>query len=268
MRRLLSIWASPPERGDDVGSAPNGAPADAAAERFIIFVNTLPKSASRFVVHSLRRAYRAKTAVIVGGQFPNAAMSRGVLQRLRSGTFIAQEHVAPDHFNRMVIEEQIPRMILHVRDPRQVIISWAHHLDEQIAKGNRIALATRQIPADYASYPLAQKLDFVIDNHLSMFANWLRTWCKVLDGGTLRIPVLLTRFEDMTANPAGFFARIVAFYGVEPANPIDPSRPEPGQMHFRAGKVDEWRTVMDSAQKNRAHDIIGGDLLRYYGWVP
>lgn len=180
--------------------------------RRIFFLNTLPKSASRFITDTLREGYRAKFAVTAGGQFPNSVLSRGVLQRLRSGYHVTQEHLFPTKYNRLVLEEQVDRMVLHVRDPRQALLSWMHHLDKQFSENKRVPLQILGVREDYPNLLPREKLDYVIKNHLDYFAGWLAAWRDVLDKGGLAIPVQLTRFEDMKADPLAFFQRIVNFY--------------------------------------------------------
>ena len=224
----------------------------------------MPKSASRSIVHTLSEVYGTKFSVTAGGQFPNAVLSRGVFQRLRYGRHISQEHIFPDFYNKLILEDQLERMVFHVRDPRQALISWVHHLQTEFEKQNVLPLRVLKMPEEYPEYSVQKKLNYVIEHHLLFFSGLLEAWRMALP--SMEIPVLLSRYEDMTEAPVKFFQRIIDFYEIEPREPLVVRQPELGVRHFRSGKVDEWREVATPAQQKKMNAIIGADLLTHYGW--
>lgn len=242
-------------------------PAPPVPPRRLIFLNALPASASRFIAQALIRGFDARPVVVTGGQFPTAALSRRILTRIRSGAHIAQESIQPDAFNRLVLDECVDSMVLHVRDPRQVALAWVQHLQGQIEKGNLAGMRAMGVPADFPGYPAERKLDFVIHNHLAGFAGWLARWREALVEGGLQTRVLLTRFDDMKADPEALLDRIAAFHDIDPAR-LKGDPPEPGRTRQDRGGHEEWRSAMTPAQQAATHRHLPPDLLSYYGWAP
>ena len=120
------------------------------------------------------------------------------------------------------------------------------------------------MPDEYKAYSIEKKLDYVIEHHLQFFVDWLRAWRTALP--SMAIPVLTTRFEDMKENPTNFFEHIIEFLEIKPLEPLVIDQPEPGVMHYRVGKVDEWREIATPDQQTKMNNIIGADLFDYFGW--
>ena len=92
--------------------------------------------------------------------------------------------------------------MLHVRDPRQAVLSWTHHLDS-ISKDKGSALwldvVVPSLPKDYFDFPFERKLDWQIQHHLPHLMNWCEQWKSVIEKRTDDL-FLLTTFEELAGD--------------------------------------------------------------------
>lgn len=93
---------------------------------------------------------------------------------------------------------------------------------------------------------------------------WMQQWVTVLD--SKRFDILVTRFEDLQANPMDFFVKIFNFYELD-VMPVLLGF-QKGRYHHRLGLVDEWKTVLSASQIQRMQELIPSSLLEKFGWEP
>ncbi len=169
-------------------------------------------------------------------------------------------------------------VIYIVRNPLDVAVSYGHHsgrpLEEMVARLNDEAWSTEGT-RDRPSTQLAQR-----------FLSWsghVRSWID-----TSALPVLVTRYEDLLAEPPAAFTAIVRFAGL----PVDPERLrkaleetlfdrlqaqeaesgfaerrlEATRPFFGQGRPGGWRSELSPAL---AHRIIEAhrDTMRRFGYL-
>ena len=92
-----------------------------------ILLNTMPKSGSVYILKSLAKIVDLKTKHC--GDPSNGRLSDKDLTAFSTGGFVVQNHLALSAENLQILEQLKPRMVLHLRDPRQAMLSWLHHVD-------------------------------------------------------------------------------------------------------------------------------------------
>jgi hypothetical protein len=158
-------------------------------------------------------------------------------------------------------------MQVHVRDPRQVMISWFHFFPHVARELDPVQALHHGVPDDYFERSAERQLDWLIDNWLRWTIDWIEGWVQAEREPWFKTKLLFTTFEDMIADPKAFFDRILDFYGVERDLFVHPSKPEhQGDRNFRLGEVDEWRRVLTPDQQKRASGLIPLSLYRRFGW--
>lgn len=165
-----------------------------------------------------------------------------------------------------------------VRDPRDVAISFAHHvgqgIDRVIARMNdaRTNLVSQETQ-------LSEQLPQFLGDWSGHVAGW-----RTAPGAR---PTLLVRYEDMKADPAGQLRRIAAYVdwpvtdeGVRHAVEATRfetlrameeklgfrERPDSAQRFFRSGKAGGWREVLTAAQAE-AIQAAHGAMMRELGYL-
>ncbi len=112
------------------------------------FLNTMPKSGSVFLADHLASLYRTPFARIGVDSFPRSLVIPGRAEVLAQGGLWDQMHLDASPENLDQLERAgIRKIYLHVRDPRQATLSWAHHLESADMTGGNAVLSRGVVEA-------------------------------------------------------------------------------------------------------------------------
>ena len=85
------------------------------------------------------------------------------------GGFVSQNHLAPSPENLQILQHFKLKMVLHLRDPRQALLSWIHYL-HYITHGNdtseQLLYFTPRTPFGYFELSLSRQIDWQIENYM------------------------------------------------------------------------------------------------------
>lgn len=153
----------------------------------------------------------------------------------------------------------VGHVIVHVRDPRQIIVSLAHHLSKYKAQFGAI-----EGFATVADRSLVERVDFLIREILPDRVNWMRGWLKARN----QLAIGFTTYEMFASQPAQFLDVLLSHYHGDTRffNAEAAHGPTGVDGHFRMGSIDEWRGVLTRGQINEMNRIVGDDLLTTFGW--
>ncbi len=252
-------------------------------ERFPgIFINTIPKSGSLSIW----------TGLYGGLDIPRARLGTKLrslkydvvhpekAEKLAKGNLVAQEHLIAAPHNLDALEKAgIDKVVVHVRDPRQAMLSWVHHIDTLSSENglhileyplcdNYFSLSREdQISCpSYFDKDFSRKVDVHLENYFPILIDWLMSWVELADNPNKRIKVLFTFFEDLKFKPDDFYLNILKFYEIDPAKFSMPNAPKKGISHFRKGQVDEFRQVFTPEQLEKATRMMPDILFEKFGW--
>jgi hypothetical protein len=200
------------------------------------------------------------------GTVPRDRVVASAVRQLAQGGGIARSHMSADNLPDLTANG-IKRLNLHVRDPRQVVVSWVHHIRRMSdAEFHWSALRyDPPIPAEFRRWHLLRQLDWAVYNYLPGQLQWLEDWAAALDRGPA-IPVLLSRFEDFVHDRHSFFDTIWNFLGISGIRvPSLRWQSAATMRNFRIGSTDEWREVLSATQMRSFEDRIE-PLAKYFGW--
>jgi hypothetical protein len=237
-----------------------------------IFVNSIPKSGTVFSGLALTRGLGLEPSSFSSGQFPYHLVDVAALARFAKGGCCAQGHVDASAVNLQSLGAFLTRWVVHIRDPRSVLLSWVHHISRIFeARSNgqyEHLLIFPAPPNEYYERPFGERIDWNIDNFLPAVVRWTRDWLAVCDSGEHNI--LLTTYSELVLSERAFIDRILAFYGIERSRLSWPEIPRTmSDSHFRTGTEDEWLSVLSQDQLARSTAAIGKDLLERFNWpVP
>ena len=95
-----------------------------------ILISTVPKSGSNFIVESLHAMTSVERLKGDLGLFPRDNLDIRVIDKLTIGNAFVKGHFPASDFNLNLIQSYRLPILIHLRDPRQVLLSWLHHVDK------------------------------------------------------------------------------------------------------------------------------------------
>jgi len=234
-----------------------------------VLLNTLPKSGSVFLSLTLSKSLGIPLQYVGDPYALVAQISLEKMHVFASGSFVSPNHLAPSTENLEILDHFACRLVLHVREPRQALLSWIHHLD-RIGCGDIrsevLLWCPPRLPAGYFTWNFPRKLDWQIDNYLPRLIDWLVRWVRIHDEA--RIPVLLTTYGDLS-DIGDLCRRICDFCGIARGQFSLVDVPKTIDNHFRLGDDSEWRRIYSSEQVERATAKLPPGFAHRFRWfVP
>ncbi len=234
----------------------------------LMVISTLPKSASESIWNQLAEGLGLAQCYLSLGLFPDCCLVPARVAEAARGGLVTKEHIAPTAHNLATLAQSgIERVIVHHRDPRQATLSWVHFARDDVNRRLMAPLWRKIVPpAQVLGGDLGGQIDWCIENFLPLLIRFLEDW-RAADADPERpISALFMSFEGFRTEPAGYFERVLEFYGV--ARERFAAEAQAEVVHLRKGEIDEWRGVFTEAQRRRAWDSIPGDLAEAFGWQP
>jgi GNAT superfamily N-acetyltransferase len=237
-------------------------------ERCLLFA-VLPKSGSLYAFDTLAAGLSLDKVTICAHKFPQETINPQLVARLTVPGTICHTHADGRIGNLAPINTFLERMVVHVRDPRQAMLSAVHFLNDlRVRTGaSQVAGFGLPLPHDYFGLSLTEQIDFMIEHGLPEFVRWIESWLDAAANPLLRTRLLFTRYEDLHAAPGAFFQSILDFYEVSwQSAQFEPPAAVSGSRHFRKGMTDEWRSVLTSRQREAACALVPRRVLERFGW--
>jgi Sulfotransferase domain len=224
------------------------------------------KSASEFIRENLICALDAPEIEISIGTVPRDRITPSAVQQIAKGGAVSRSHTSADNLAEL-IANGVERLVLHVRDPRQVTVAWVHHVrrysDAEFR--NFSQRYNPPVPAEIRQWDFSRQIDWAVDNYMPGQLQWLEDWVAALDKSP-PITVMVSTFEEFLQSPSALFCRISDFFGVPEIQVPNLDEQSPAAMrNFRLGRVDEWRDVLTPRQMDSCKTRVE-PLARRFGW--
>lgn len=234
-----------------------------------ILVVTIPKSGTAFTNLMLARGLGLEAASISFGYFPYYLVDIRKLPSFIEGGSVASAHFEPSPVNLQSLTYFITKWVVHVRDPRSVVLSWVHHMNRLYGErhnGRYEHLFVYPAPAEaYYGWSFGRQVDWNIEHFLPSVVAWMRSWLATCD--SRRYDILLTSFSELARDELSYIHKILEFYAIPQALFRRPHIEKTVQgSHFRAGLEDEWMMAFSPEQIAKATAMIGRDLIERFGW--
>jgi hypothetical protein len=231
-----------------------------------LLLNTMPKSGSVFLMHTLSETLGCGRLHLGSMYSLIDQISLEKMQAFAKGGWVAQDHLAPSLENLQMLKHFGCAMVLHVRDPRQAMVSWLHHLDRVHREQGEepLLLVAPRPPSRYFTWDFIDKIDWQIDHYLPQAIDWLVRWLTVYDGR--EIPILLTDYRELSGDADRLCHRICSFYGIAAEELRFVDIPKTIENHFRLADDEEWLRVLTPAQIERVNALLPAELANRFGW--
>ncbi len=229
-----------------------------------IYINAIPKSASDHVAEMMISIAKYRRENLTRGHFPDEYFYSVILNNTEpDDRWLFKQHLSPTVANLDTYKRITNKLVLHLRDPREVILSWVHHLDADYKPD-------RKLVDGYYSKSFEEKLDWNIENTLPKIIAWIQGWLEIKeqeDNKPNGLKIMITTYDEMLKDELALFKKIIKFYDLSTyaLNNYQPI-PKTQARHFRRGDRNEWRTVFSTEQKQKMAAIIPADLLKRFKW--
>ena len=156
----------------------------------------------------------------------------------RRGGCICVQHInASDDNIRLLKKFNINKFIIHIKDPRQSLLSWTFMIDELFDKGqinSFLSLSKPSLPDNYFSMNFNDKVLWQSLNYYKNFENWILNWLKYKN----LFDIKFTFYEQLQENPNQFFKSLFKFYQIKYSHLKFPKLNK--NINFRKGSTNEW----------------------------
>lgn len=239
---------------------------DAGGDRESILMVSIPKSGTVYLHELIVAGLGLKPITVSNGYFPEDQLRVEELEEFKRGDRIASVHIDPSPVNLQLLDWYVRRWVVHIRDPRSVMLSWTHHTEQLFQGGSNHLLlkATPVPPPAYHAMSLVERIDWQMDHFLPSVVAWTKDWVRLADRYSDRI--LLTEFSELKNNEQELMNRIARHCGHASGDYRHAAPDKTMAVHFRRGELDEWRRVFTIEQRRRAEQLIPLEYRVRFGW--
>lgn len=205
-----------------------------------------------------------------------------LMQHIREGG-ISHAHLSPRIENLIMLHcSGIKKLVVHVRDPRQIILSsayWYDKLYQQSTSENdqlNLMLLENNLGANYFNLSFDAKFEVLLERRLPLVLSFIEDWLRVSEDPRWNFKILFTTFEDFKTKREAFYRAILDFYGI-PQEKFHLPEQEPtpdtdyfnkkNNLYFRKGSLDEWRRIYSPAQVATINGLIPSYVFERFGWA-
>lgn len=241
-----------------------------------IFIVAIMKSASEHIVEVLKNGLSYERVMV----FSCRRVDQGVINSNMVAFFETKHAIGKQHFNAPnitikafkndVLDESLYRkysnkLVVHFRDPREVLLSWVHHLSETKSTGG----FSIEPPNDFYNWKLQRKVDWAIEHSLPNLVLWTKAWMDYIEEQKLKkdgLQILVTTYDEFKKDELAFYKRILSFYNIPESEFTYQPIPKEKAIHFRKADSSEWRSVFTSAQKDKIANMVPDNVLQHFRW--
>lgn len=229
----------------------------------------LPKSASATIHQWLINGTGASPLRISLQHYIDDRLIESWVHDFTSGGALSGPHLPASPENVAIFGALTNRLpiTVHVRDPRQAAFSQVHHLRKYASTPGESEWYSfaRGLPEAFRTGDTERQMDFGVDHVLPRYVDWIQNWLRAAEVLSVRF----TTYESFVADRKALIEGILSFHGV-PAEAWSWKRAlgDGGStdLHFRSGRIDDWRAGFTPAQTERANAAVPDSLLDRFGW--
>lgn len=236
-----------------------------------IIFNTVPKSASVYISTVLSHGLNSDFVKIAPGYFPHDHLLYGQLDNFyKQKNAVTKAHLDASSFNIQMLRKFTDRIVVQLRDPREVLLSWIHYVQRIHDEGKIEYLYhfSPTPPEEHYTWPVSKQVDWNIEYFLPSTVTWMQDWLNFKEHEDLNpngFKVLVTTYDEFKQNERKFYTRILDFYNI-PREQFEFMRLRLDMdVHFRRGDQNEWRTVYTPEQLAKIN-LVSRSLLEKFNW--
>jgi hypothetical protein len=183
-----------------------------------VLLIALPKSGSTYMQHALSRTLRVQVRHFSAAGICGSSFRLADLCRFAEGNVISREHLQPREISPKLLGAYgIGKAVLHVRDPRDAIVSWTRHMDRSLeARGLRFVELSCEmaVPDAYPAWGFDRRLEWQVHNKLPDFIRWIERWLALTESSSA-VEFMITDYAELTKDAPDLVKRILDFYAID-----------------------------------------------------
>jgi len=233
-----------------------------------IFFNSLPKSGSVFMNSFFEKNLKLQKINLLFGQgFTNQTLSTKLFDKFSSTpSSFSHCHVQASKDNLSIISANIEKIFMLVRDPRQVLISYVHHLRRKPVHKYDLTFINEK--DNYFNLSFEEQLEWCLKNGLYRdIIDFIQGWIEVEKFKKFPGKILILTQEELVTKKDFFFKQLMNFYNIDDNKYSIPNDPKfNSKTSYRKGSINEWKTVFNNSQKEYALNLITKDMRERFKW--
>lgn len=241
---------------------------NAQKQRLNVVVAAAPKSASTFISSifheqlglNLHDCYPGKAG------FKHDTAIENFWKRFKKdrNAFVKKHFYPSQHILKQIRFAAENKVVVHLRDPRQIIYSQLNEQRRLIKSGYFDCSYDRDHITQRWDLDNPEILDKIIRLKIDKTSQFYNAWLEESIKGHTK--VLFTSYESLCENKALFIDRILSFYGIPPFSLNKEISPSFGAHNFRVGKVDAWKSSFIIDYSNTIMNAIDSQLIEIMKW--
>ena len=207
------------------------------------------------------------------------------LIKFSKGNFLARQTFPASDLNLKLLHHfKINKMILHVRDPRQAVISWMYYLQNRgkrfknnIHPDQELTLLYWRYPKNLIDLNIDEQIEWHINNYYVENVKWIKSWIafkkknKLELGGqviNIKLDIFFSTFENFVNDQKKFIVDILDFYNFKDYIIDDNEifRDHSKIPNYRKGFTNEWRDVMSKNQIDKVNSYLDKEICNFFNW--
>jgi tetratricopeptide (TPR) repeat protein len=233
-----------------------------------IFIISLKRSGTVYILRRLAEGCGMPMVRLACGDFFETILIEENLRLFSGQGMVSLEHLAPGPIIFDALARFGIRPIVHLRDPRQSMISWLHYVDREIsAFGGDVFYL--DVATNWADLTVGQKADWCIDYYFPRIIDWIKGWVAAANAKP-SLDILFTHFEQMKSDEPSFFKTLLSHAGHEYGSFGDSKMNEDtmrSSANYHLGETDEWRRILNNAQIQKLNQLIPDELAERFKWI-
>jgi hypothetical protein len=232
-----------------------------------ILLIAMQKSASEYIRDTLLRALDIPLIYATVGTVPRDRFVPSALRQLALGGALCRTHADAGDVSA-IIGAGIDRIVVHVRDPRQVTISWTHMMRRlaPVEFNYSAPMYDPPVPERFPEWPFEQQLAWSFSQYFPEQVNWLDGWVSAIEAGC-SLNILLSSYDEFHRDQQRYFQRLLDHLEISDrrSSELRPQTPA-DTRNFRAGDPAEWKQIL-SPEMRRGLWPHMARFERRFGWT-
>ena len=178
-------------------------------------------------------------------------------------------HTLPSRGNAIALRQHVVRCVVHLRDPRQSILSRIHKIERKLKDKDYgwYERITPALPEGYACMKLEDKLWWQLTNELQPRIDMIQGWIDYQALSNNPVQILFTTHQELKEFPELLFAVIMDFFNLPSSNlNLNIKKGDHKKYNYRKGSHNEWQQIYSYEQKQYAEAFFTTDIKTRFGW--